>query len=606
MTKTELVLPYYIESWEDQKTLFYQKLKSMYLQFKEENRNILVKYPNITSLYFSIKILNVSYKWESEKRILEIIGEIISYPSIRHKIPFIIRGKEGETLDFDEASIESVSFDNKINDKENTTNTDSHYVLNDDERIIAKSASGNLLLTRDKDSLFIRNIKEQSRDAILKDSFDLSYYINAFFIGDGKDVVLQISKTEGLLLGIEDYELAKFEVDGFTVARNEGFNGYKPEISILEGRIPVWRDPITLRRVKESEMSKYIFLSPDGQYCAENQKRTIYYNRLTKEEIGEKDYNNLCQMYNWNTLSSEDEKKKKSILRNQLYKQYDADLLFEHVFKYYETLIGGEKKNEEPSTQQRMRIEQLCKNEINNYLNTKNNFTELFVDILGYVCFKENATGKEQRILIGESVWFLNYVSFSYDSHFLAFGAKMKENRWRSSEEGVFVLYDIKDNKVIVRQDGVDLHAVWMAMFNKKGDVAYYDSHANTYVAYAEKDYQYTNIAFGKSLLCFSPSGRYIALSDQNYIDYTHHPSSDWGHQPSGNVFIYETDNLEKCIEQFNDLGDGIDGTTRTTRRAKNVASAAFSSDEKRMLVVGEDGVVVIRNLHMNFSQERT
>ena len=63
---------------------------------------------------------------------------------------------------------------------------------------------------------------------------------------------------------------------------------------------------------------------------------------------------------------------------------------------------------------------------------------------------------------------------------------------------------------------------------------------------------------------------------------------------------------LDMCIDQFNDLGDGIDGTTRTTRRAKNVASAAFSCDEKHLLVVGEDGVVVIRNLHMILSQERT
>ena len=50
-------------------------------------------------------------------------------------------------------------------------------------------------------------------------------------------------------------------------------------------------------------------------------------------------------------------------------------------------------------------------------------------------------------------------------------------------------------------------------------------------------------------------------------------------------------------MEQYNDFGDGIGGVTNMTRRAGNVASAAFSSDEKRLLAVGADGVIVIRNL---------
>ena len=84
-----------------------------------------------------------------------------------------------------------------------------------------------------------------------------------------------------------------------------------------------------------------------------------------------------------------------------------------------------------------------------------------------------------------------------------------------------------------------------MTMFSQNGDVAYYDSHANAMVAYSESDYRYTNIAKGKSLLCFSPSGRHIALSDQNYISYLHHSNENWGHQPSGNIYIHETVDLE-------------------------------------------------------------
>ena len=174
----------------------------------------------------------------------------------------------------------------------------------------------------------------------------------------------------------------------------------------------------------------------------------------------------------------------------------------------------------------------------------------------------------------------------------------MKQDTWRFSEEGVFVLYDLCKDAAVVRHDtDINLHAVWMSMFSKTGDVAFYDSHANAYIATAESEYQVLKEAEGKSLLCFSPSGKYIALSDQNYISHKYHPNSEWGHQPSGNVFVHSVENFNQAIEQYNDLGSGVRGVSCYTRKAGSVASAAFSADEKRLLVVGDDGVIVIRNL---------
>ncbi|MFR9546597.1 MAG: hypothetical protein SNJ29_13630, partial [Rikenellaceae bacterium] len=94
--------------------------------------------------------------------------------------------------------------------------------------------------------------------------------------------------------------------------------------------------------------------------------------------------------------------------------------------------------------------------------------------------------------------------------------------------------------------------------------------------------------------LCFSPSGRYIALSNQGYIAYDRRRNRNWGHQPSGNIYIHNTDNPSVEMEHYNDLGESINGLSS---RAGNVASAAFSKDEKRLLAVGIDGVVIIRNL---------
>ncbi|MFI3239715.1 MAG: hypothetical protein R3Y22_03910, partial [Bacteroidales bacterium] len=91
-----------------------------------------------------------------------------------------------------------------------------------------------------------------------------------------------------------------------------------------------------------------------------------------------------------------------------------------------------------------------------------------------------------------------------------------------------------------------------------------------------------------------SPSGRYIAFSNQGYVAYNRGKNNNWGHQPSGNIYIHNTDNLSENIGHFNDLGDSVKGVLL---RAGNVASAAFSTDEKRFLAVGNDGVVVVRNL---------
>ena len=107
-------------------------------------------------------------------------------------------------------------------------------------------------------------------------------------------------------------------------------------------------------------------------------------------------------------------------------------------------------------------------------------------------------------------------------------------------------------------------------MFSKNGDVAFYDSCANAYLKHKVDNYNHTEEAPGKSLLCFS-------------------------------TFIHSVENFSECLEQYNDLGDGIFGVAT---RAGNVSSASFSQDETRLLVVGNDGVVVIRNLKKTTSNK--
>ena len=708
MNKTKLIFPYYIENWKGEDTKSFQRTRDSYNKFKEENKGLLSDNSNIKSMCIGVRINRSLYEWENHSHMITLYGEIVAYPALTHAIPFKLKGIEGEALDFSDATIEPAT------PCPDDGGTEMEYgepecELNKGEILLGKSLSGNLLITKEDNNLYLRNIKDKSRNEILNNSFDSSNYTNAYFTSDGKSIVVQLNNNEGKILGFEDLNMIHFDVDGFTVSRNEGFNsnnfinhksakaliiehnslievakkpndnghrfftcgknpdgtprigyipenaaqrwfvpeatldefqyveivrdkngvpfkdaqgnprpmpclmlvgnsdtssmnftvagnegfnGYKPEITILDGRKPVWRDPISLAIISEKDMSKHIFMSPDGKYSADINMKTVYYDRLEEKEIT---FDELCLKkahYDWNTYASDQEKKDKIESRKELLKNYDKDLLFKHILSYG----WGNRETE---------------NLINYYLEGSETFTPLFIDRLGYVCYRKNQ-GDECRILIGRSVWFLNYVSFSYDSRYLAFGAKMNEDEFRHSKEGVFVLFDLERRKEVIRQENeilldsqfqhsIELEAIWMTMFNKTGDVAYYDSHPNAYLVTAKSNYKETKKAEGKSLLCFSPTGKYIALSDQSYIDYAHHPELKWGHQPSGNVYIHSTNCFEQCLEHYNDLGDGIEGVAC---QAGSVSSAAFSQDERRLLVVGNDGVVVVRNLRFAGKEE--
>jgi hypothetical protein len=103
----------------------------------------------------------------------------------------------------------------------------------------------------------------------------------------------------------------------------------------------------------------------------------------------------------------------------------------------------------------------------------------------------------------------------------------------------------------------------------------------------------------GHNFLTFSPDGMYFALSQQGYIskyDVNGNVHNIWGHQPSSLVDIRSVLSQGNTLTEFSDLGDS--GISETSRRA-SVASDSFSNDNKRLMMVGEDGVVIIRNLHL-------
>lgn len=582
MSNTQLICPYYIESWDGKSTPHFTRAKENLQKFNEECNKNNMKYSDIYSMCLGIRINNEIYRHEEGKRMIEFHGEIMTYPDMKFTVPFVVKGEEGKVIDFQHYVIETPQVANDGNYSETKKEL---FSLEKGEKNIGESDSGNLIITQYETGIYVHDLKKNERQRIMQTIFDTSHYENAYFTSDGRNVFLRVNHAEAQLLGLDNLTTKSFEIDGFTLTKNEGYNGYTPEISFSNSRKPVWRDPITLNFIPEEEMSSHVFRSPDGAYIADNQMKTIIINRLTKSEIKFDEIEALKKKYDWNTNATENEKKAIRKNRKELAAKSNKYDLFGKIIETYDIYNNDqtEKRN------------QAIENAIERYITKECNFTPLIIDVLGYVCYRKNEEGaKEMLIPIGRSVYFLNYVSFSYDSKYLSFAAKMKNDEFRYSQDGVFVIFDLEKKEIIKRIDNNQLWAVWMTIFSKNGDVAFYDSCANAYLLHKSDNYKHIEEAPGKSLLCFSPSGRYIACSDQNYIDYTHHPEANWGHQPSGNVFIHKVDDFQNCIEQYNDLGDSVSGVAT---RAGNVSSAAFSQDETKLLVVGNDGVVVVRNL---------
>lgn len=425
----------------------------------------------------------------------------------------------------------------------------------------------------------------RKRQTILKEVFDSTKYKNAFFSSDGNTIVLKDSKGKISSFGLDTFLTDTFSIEGVTSFKKDAYNGYKPEIFINKTSAikPVWRDPISLTLIDPNEISHLEYVSPDNLWCAKSKMETIYYNRLTGKNISNEEYTSFCEQYNFKFNSSDDEKASIIRKRKKLYLSKKDEV--ESFLRELENINNKGTKGKDV----KIKIERILKEE--------QDFVCLFIEHRNYLVYYNNKDKVSRQILIGRNVWFLNYVSFSYDSRYLAFGAKMRSDLFRRSEEGVFEIYDLKEDRVACRMDkDKNLYAVWMTLFSKLGDVAFYDSRPNTYLIKASSNYMEFKEIPGKSLLCFSPSGKYIALSKQGYISYQYCPTGSWGHQPSGIIFIYSIDELQCHLKYFNDFGKGLKGATSLSR-ANNVAAAAFSHDEKRLLAVGDDGVVVVRNL---------
>lgn len=232
-----------------------------------------------------------------------------------------------------------------------------------------------------------------------------------------------------------------------------------------------------------------------------------------------------------------------------------------------------------------------------------NNFDALLflrrvIGVRGIAIIRKMSDSSEvARIDLGLPLTYINYVSFSYDSRYVSLAG------YRDYSHGLFLIYDIENQKMVCRED--TNRAVWTTSFSRNGAIAAYTSNPFTIFFDNEllnsEEYDFENHVIRKrNFLTFSPKGDLIALSNQGYTskyDEFGEPRDKWGHEPSTFVEVRSASDICNPIISFNDLSDqGIADTSR----AKSVASVSFSNDNKRLMMVGKDGVVIIRNLHLD------
>ena len=396
-------------------------------------------------------------------------------------------------------------------------------------------------------------------EQILESLYDISAYSNVYLSDDG-DAIIHRNNGEFLLKSISTGEECSFPDMDFVTHTN----GYRPLVSLKTCSKPVIVDPITRQVIEGYNVSKYSFMSPNKQLYASTHQLTRYYHILEGREISEIEYNKIREELP-NLSYTEDDKRKEMISKREKF-----------LGKY---------------------LHKLDKNDLEAY-----DIMDLIVETRGFVevkrCDNDDIVA---TIPLGKALWFLNYVSFSYDGRYVAIAGRYPDNSIEDDRSigGLFMVYDLQTCSVICKK--ADGNACWRTAFTKSNIVVSYSSEPNTYIKdINSQDTPLLTSICGKNFLTFSPDGKYMALSNQSYVRYNGGEyGQDWGHMPSTSVYIRSVNNLkEDIVPIINDLSDCINGVSGVCEK-RTAASCSFSLDNKKLMMVGNDGVVVIRNLNL-------
>ncbi|WP_289227517.1 hypothetical protein [Parabacteroides goldsteinii] len=449
------------------------------------------------------------------------------------------------------------------------------------------AVSPNLMLGIDVDrslgKIFIITLQsgKEEKEEILKGVFDNSSYESVLLSQDGSHILYRNSR-KAEMKDVNTGETISFDNLSFV----EQSNGIRPTFTHSASLKPRVVNPITGQLLDAELLKKFHFISPNGDFYASTMK-DMYIEHFFIESgavIAEDEYKKLEKLF---TYPSKDKKSTSDwdIVMSRRIKFVKDNFI--HINSHYPKLThrsDDEKKWED------FLIDKEDEHGVQIFL------SRVF-DIRGIAVIKKVSDDSiVAKIDLGKPLSYINYVSFSYDSRYLSLAG------YRDFTHGLFLIYDLEEKKTLCRM--TTNRAVWTTAFSSKESVAAYTSNPNTifmgdrYECSSEKEFS-NLLIHHRNFLTFSPDGSLMALSNQGYIskyDVNHEERSNWGHQPSTFVEIRCTSKITEENVVFRDLSDcGIADSCK----AQSVASVSFSNDNKKLMMVGRDGVVIVRNLHL-------
>ena len=411
------------------------------------------------------------------------------------------------------------------------------------------------------------------------------------------------------------------ERDGFFYLSefNKGDNVYEDiEINLIE------------KKIIES------YLSPNGKFLVlkEEAKNYVFYDIEKDEEINFISGNFLAFSKDGNIIIEEDQRRTNKIIDPLTfedvtppnYKYYRflspdgklyADIILKtrYINKLVDTEISLEERNEIDKKIHKNKDKFFTINEINLKKINIDNPSEISIDKIikaeKYTKIGIVETNEEVEIVFPDDLDFYNYSAFSFDNKYYGYVGK-------PSRKGIICIYKIDfdsyNNKLSIIDYYIDEcpeNATWICSFSKTGYFATYDSVPKTYLAkiddefllnlkvdsfqnnqYVKKECQENwNVIDNKNFLCFSPTGSYLALSEQGYIPLS---LGGTGHQESSAIHIALTKTGE-LINSYFEHGAEI----QKDRKLNNITFVSFSEDENRLMSLSSDGVVIIRDLEL-------
>lgn len=451
---------------------------------------------------------------------------------------------------------------------------------------LSESLKYGLTIGEEGVTFFNFDVHEYVKLEILKDIFDSSKYRDVLLSENGKSIMYRNGTNTIVKNLVDDTEDL---YDNLSYVKH--INGIRPLFGISSSLQPRLINPVTKQPINFKTMTEYKFVSPDGTLYADTRlKEYIEYYWLTDNTpITKKEYINLEIKYSYPSNVKHDSKDWQNI------KQLRTEFIYEHfdfLNENYPELFSEDRTGK--------KWKKIVLDE-NNSIGV-GGFLGRLIGKKGIAYIRNFIDNSEvAKIELGEPLNYINYVSFSYDSNYMAL-AGYRGNR-ESSWGGLLLIYDLIKKKTITFQN--TQRAVWLTAFSKQNALASYTSNPFTFFAKDEKEFNYeefnSKLIDKRSFLTFSPDGVYFAVSKQGYVskyDRFGNINQGWGHQPSSLVEIRLTSDKDNTIVKFNDLSNA--GIADVATSKESVASVSFSNDNKKLMMVGKDGVVIVRNLHLD------